>query len=145
MAVSDKIKAMMNLKGKKMNELAGHFGISTQAMRNKLGRGSISADDLIRISVFFDAELSFRISDNQTIVLDENDLRENVEAAEMVKKFKKLDKHIHEIRNEKMYRNEYPTNANGIMEIPVISDDDKPGDVDEQFWADFMIWKKSRM
>ena len=76
MAVSDKVKALLNLKGKKIKELAGHFEMSPQAMRNKLNRGSFSAEDLIRISVFLGAELSFKVSENQRIVLDENDIRE---------------------------------------------------------------------
>ena len=76
MAVSDKVKAMLNLKGKKIIDLADNFDMSPQAMRNKLNRGSFSAEDLIKISMFLNAELSFKISDNQVIVLDGNDLRE---------------------------------------------------------------------
>ena len=75
MAVSDKVRALLNLKGRKIMELADYFEMSPQAMRNKLNRGSFSAEDLIRVSMFLDAELSFRVSDNQSIVLDENDLR----------------------------------------------------------------------
>jgi len=82
MAVSDKIKAMLNLKGKKIMELADYFELSPQAMRNKLNRGSFSAEDLIRISMFLGVELSFRISENQIIMLDKGDLRDNIEAAE---------------------------------------------------------------
>ena len=75
MAVSDKVRALLSLKGKKIMELASHFNMSPQAMRNKLNRGSFSAEDLIRVSMFLDSELSFRVSDNQSIVLDENDIR----------------------------------------------------------------------
>ena len=76
MAVSDKVKAMLNLKGKKIMALADYFEMSPQAMRNKLNRGSFSAEDLIRISEFLGAELSFKISENQHIILDKGDLRE---------------------------------------------------------------------
>ena len=76
MAVADKVKAMLNLKGKKIMDLADYFGMSPQAMRNKLNRDSFSAEDLIRISIFLNAELSFKVSDNQNIFLDKNDLRE---------------------------------------------------------------------
>ena len=76
MAVADKIKAMLNLKGVKIMDMAEHFDMTPQAMRNKLNRGSFSAEDLIRVSMFLGAELSFKISDNQAIVLDENDIRE---------------------------------------------------------------------
>ena len=75
MAVADKVKALLNLKGRKIMELANHFEMSPQAMRNKLNRGSFSAEDLIKISLFLDAELSFKISANQSIVLDEGDIR----------------------------------------------------------------------
>ena len=76
MAISDKVKAMLNLRGKKVMDLAACFDMSPQAMRNKLHRGSFSAEDLIKISVFLDAELYFKISENQRIVLDSEDLRE---------------------------------------------------------------------
>ena len=76
MAIADKVKAMLNLKGVKIMDMAEHFNMTPQAMRNKLNRGSFSAEDLIRVSMFLGAELSFKISDNQAIVLDENDIRE---------------------------------------------------------------------
>ena len=76
MAVSDKIKAMLNLRGRKIIDLAEYFGMSPQAMRNKLNRGSFSAEDLIKIGIFLDAELSYKISESQRIVLEKNDLRE---------------------------------------------------------------------
>ena len=75
MAVSDKVRALLNLKGKKIMDLASHFEMTPQAMRNKLNRGSFSAEDLIKLSLFLDAELAFKVSDNQSIVLDENDIR----------------------------------------------------------------------
>jgi len=141
MAVSDKIKAMLNLKGNKIMELADYFEMSPQAMRNKLNRGSFSAEDLIRISMFLDAELSFRISDNQIITLDKGDLRENIETAEQIRRFKRLDKCLEDIRLDKMYRDEYPTNKSGVMVIPVVSDAEKPNDVSEQEWREYMNWK----
>jgi len=141
MAVSDKVKAMLNLKGKKIMELAGYFEMSPQAMRNKLNRGSFSAEDLIRVSMFLDAELSFRISENQIITLDKNDLRENIEAAEQVKRYKKLDKRVDEIRRDKMHQGDYPENEYGVKVIPAVSDDDKPKDVSEDEWRGYMGWK----
>ncbi|MPM26494.1 hypothetical protein SDC9_72997 [bioreactor metagenome] len=75
MAISDKLRALLALSGKKSTDLAGYFGISPQAMRNKFSRGSFSADDLIKISVFLDLDLSFRTTDNQIITLDEKDLQ----------------------------------------------------------------------
>lgn len=75
MAVSEKVKALLNLKGKKILELAEYMSMSPQAMRNKLSRGSFSAEDLIKIAVFLNCTLSFEVTENQRIVLDEDDLR----------------------------------------------------------------------
>ena len=129
MAISDKVKAMLNLRGKKILDLAKHFEMSPQAMRNKLSRESFSAEDLIRISMFLDSELSFRISENQIITLDQNDLRENIGVAEEIKKFKRLDKRIDSLRQDKQFRGEFPINERGVMVIPPVSDDDKPKDI----------------
>lgn len=73
--VSDKIKALLNMKGKKYKELAQLFGISEQAMRNKFVRGSFSADELIQIASFANCQLAFNIDDEQKIVLTIDDLR----------------------------------------------------------------------
>lgn len=75
MAVTDKIKALLSLKGKKNIELAAHLGISPQSMQNKFNRGSFSAEDLIKVADFLDCTLAFEI-DNQKIVLDKDDIRE---------------------------------------------------------------------
>lgn len=74
MAISDKLRALLALNGKKSADLATYYGISPQAMRNKFSRGSFSADDLIQVAMFLDAELSFRTAD-QVITLDGKDLQ----------------------------------------------------------------------
>lgn len=81
MAISDKLRALLALEGKKSNDLATFYGISPQAMRNKFSRGSFSADDLIKLSMCLGAELSFRTADNQVVTLDETDLQGFKEAA----------------------------------------------------------------
>ena len=63
--VSDKIKALLSMKGKKYNELATLFGISPQAMRNKFVRGSFSADELIMIADFLNCQLAFEVDNEQ--------------------------------------------------------------------------------
>lgn len=73
--VSDKIKAMLSMKGKKHNELAGLFGISPQAMRNKFARGSFSADELIMIADFLGCQLLFEMDNVQKVILTMDDLR----------------------------------------------------------------------
>ncbi len=73
--VSDKIKALLSIKGKKYKELAKLFGISEQAMRNKFARGSFSAEELIRIADFLNCQLAFNIDSEQKIILTMDDLR----------------------------------------------------------------------
>ena len=75
MAVTEKVKALLSLKGKKNVELAAHLGISPQSMQNKFNRGSFSAEDLIKIADFVRCPLSFEVADNQKIVLDTEDIR----------------------------------------------------------------------
>ena len=75
MAISEKIKAALSLKGKKSIEFASYYGISPQSMRNKFNRGSFSAEDLIKVSEFLGGTLSLDI-DGQKITLDKDDLRE---------------------------------------------------------------------
>ncbi|MDL2301040.1 helix-turn-helix domain-containing protein [Lachnospiraceae bacterium OttesenSCG-928-D06] len=76
--ISDKIKALLNMKGKKYNELATLFEISPQAMRNKFARGSFSADELIMIADFLDCQLSFEIDNIQKVILTTDDLRKPI-------------------------------------------------------------------
>ena len=49
--VTDKVKALLSIRGKKNIELAKYLGISPQSMQNKLNRGSFSAENLIKMSV----------------------------------------------------------------------------------------------
>ena len=51
MAVTEKIKALLSIKGKKNVELAAYLGISPQSLQNKFNSGSFSAEDLIKVSV----------------------------------------------------------------------------------------------
>ena len=64
--VSDKIKALLNIKGKKYKELA------------QFARGSFSADELIRIADFVNCQLAFNIDADQKVILTIEDLRNPV-------------------------------------------------------------------
>jgi transcriptional regulator with XRE-family HTH domain len=59
MAISDKIKALLKLKGKNNQELAEYLGISSQALSNKFYRDSYSGEDLIKVATFLECELAF--------------------------------------------------------------------------------------
>ena len=73
--VSDKIKGLLSMKGKKYKELAQLFGISEQAMRNKFARGSFSADELIMVADFVGCQLAFEIDNAQKVLLTKDDIR----------------------------------------------------------------------
>jgi transcriptional regulator with XRE-family HTH domain len=75
MGVSDKIKALLKIKGCKMNDLAEYLGIGRQSLSNKFSRGSFSAEDLIKIADFLGCALAFEIDDVQKIILDKSDIR----------------------------------------------------------------------
>ena len=72
--VSDKVRALLSLEGKKNSELAKYLGISPQAMNTKLYRGSFSASDLIKVADFLQCELAFTTPSGQKISLDMTDL-----------------------------------------------------------------------
>ena len=76
MAVTDKVKALLSIRGKKNIELAAYLGISPQSMQNKFNRGSFSAEDLIKISDFLGCTLAFELDEVQKIILDKADIRE---------------------------------------------------------------------
>ena len=75
MAVTEKVKALLSIKGKKNIELAEHLGMSPQSLQKKLNRGSFSAEDLIKIADFTGATLAFEVNDNQKIVFENTDIR----------------------------------------------------------------------
>lgn len=74
MAIADKVKSVLALRGKKNIELAAYMNMTPQSLQNKLNRGSFSADDLIKIATFTECELAFIFGESKT-VLDSSDLR----------------------------------------------------------------------
>jgi len=74
MTLSDKIKALMTLKGKKTHELAERFDVTPQSMRNKMSRNTYSAADLIEIVDFLGAKLVIEVDDNVKIVITKDDV-----------------------------------------------------------------------
>ena len=74
MAISNKIKALLNFREKTSAELAEFLGINAQSLRNKYNRNSFSADDLIKAAAFCDAELMFVVDGTQPVKLSMKDL-----------------------------------------------------------------------
>ena len=75
MAVTEKIRALLSIKGKKNIELAEYLGMTPQSLQNKLSRGSFSAEDLIKIADFAGASLAFEVNDHQKILFESTDAR----------------------------------------------------------------------
>ncbi len=76
MAISSKIKALLNLKNQEQVKLAHHLGISKQALSNKFYRDSFSAEDLIKIADFLCCDLAFNVDEKLHIVLDCADIED---------------------------------------------------------------------
>lgn len=75
MAISSKIKALLNLSGKDHAGLAKYLGISSQALSNKFYRDSFSAADLIKIADFTGCPLAFVSNDGNKISFDISDIK----------------------------------------------------------------------
>ena len=72
MSVSNKVKSVLPLSGKKQNDLAAEFGMSKQAMSNKITRNSWFAKDLVKVANFCGCKLMFVFPDGQQIIIDDN-------------------------------------------------------------------------
>lgn len=70
MAISDKVKGLLTLCGKKQIDLAEHFGMSKQTMANKMARNSWSGRDLAKAAAFCGCKLAFIMPDGQQIFID---------------------------------------------------------------------------
>ena len=75
MAVSTKVKALLNLSGKDHTGLATYLGISKQALSNKFYRDSFSAADLVKVAEYTESCLSFVFPDGNKVVIYSNDLK----------------------------------------------------------------------
>jgi len=74
--VSDKVRAVLALAGKRNIDLAELYGVSKQSMNNKMTNNRFSADDLIRIATFTGCRIAFVLPDGQHIFLEPEDSRE---------------------------------------------------------------------
>ena len=70
--VSEKVKALLALSGKRQVDLAEHFGMTSQSMNNKMNRDSWSAKDLVKAAEFTDCKLAFVLSGNQQLVIEDD-------------------------------------------------------------------------
>lgn len=70
MPISDKVKGLLALRGKRQIDLAADFGMSKQTMSNKIARDSWFASDLVRVAKFCGCELAFILPDGQKIIIN---------------------------------------------------------------------------
>lgn len=70
MPLSDKVKGLLALCGKKQIDLAESFGMSKQTMGNKMARNSWSGNDLARVAKFCGCKLAFIMPDDQKIIIE---------------------------------------------------------------------------
>lgn len=72
MTISDEIKGLLAVTGKKRADLARYMGLKyAQSLNNKFNRNSWSAEDLIHIALFLGGELIIRVGDRE-VKLTEN-------------------------------------------------------------------------
>jgi len=76
MAITNKIKSLLEHQNKSSEGLAAHLGVSRQAIYNKYNRDSYSAEDLIRIADYLGVDLAFVVDDKQRVTLDVNDIKQ---------------------------------------------------------------------
>lgn len=72
MSVSDKVKGLLVLSGRRQIELADYFGMTKQTMSNKMARDSWSAKDLAKVAEFAGCRVGFLLPDGQHIFLEPN-------------------------------------------------------------------------
>ena len=76
LAVTHKVKALLELKHETNTGLAKHLGITTQALHNKYHRDSYSAADLIKIADYLGVELAFIVDERQRFVFSPSDVKQ---------------------------------------------------------------------
>lgn len=69
MSMSDNVKAVLALTGKKQIELAQHFGMSKQTMSNKVARDGWSGYDLAKVAEFCGGHLAIVLPNGQQLIL----------------------------------------------------------------------------
>jgi hypothetical protein len=73
MSVSDKVKAVLALSGKKQVELAEYIGTSKQVLSNKMARDSWSGRDLATVAEFCGGKLAFVLPNGQQITIEKEE------------------------------------------------------------------------
>ena len=70
MTISETVKGLLAMCGKRQIELAAYFGMSKQTMSNKMARNSWFGSDLIKAAEFCGCKLAFVLPNGQQIILE---------------------------------------------------------------------------
>lgn len=73
--VSDKVRSVLALAGKRPTDLARLYGTTQQSMNNKLSLNRFTADDLIRVAEFTGCRLAFVLPDGGQLFFTPDDIR----------------------------------------------------------------------
>ncbi len=68
--VSEKVKALLALNGKRQNDLDTYFGMTAQSMHNNIYRDSWSAKDMVAAAQFLGCKLAFVLPDGQLLTIE---------------------------------------------------------------------------
>ncbi len=68
--VSEKVKALLALSGKRQLDLAAYFGMTAQSMNNKMNRDSWSAKDMVSVARYTGCKLAFVLPDGQLLTVE---------------------------------------------------------------------------
>lgn len=71
MTISDVVKGLLALSGKKQIDLAAHFDMSKQTMSNKFARNGWFGSDLVKAADFCGCKLAFVRPDGQLIIIED--------------------------------------------------------------------------
>lgn len=76
MSFSNKLRSILSVTGHKPTDLSECLNISSQAVRNKISRGSYSVDDMLKIFDYLECEVTVKTKDGIVFPLTIDDVRE---------------------------------------------------------------------
>ena len=83
MSISNAVRSILSMKGRKQNDLLPVLNISSkQALSNKIVNGRWSGDDLVQIAEFLGAKLAFVFPDGQTVYLEQKETAPDASTSE---------------------------------------------------------------
>ena len=80
MTISETVKGLLALCGKRQNEMAAHFGMSKQTMSNKMARNGWFGSDLVKVAEFCGCKLAFILPNGQQIIIEDDQVKKKEEA-----------------------------------------------------------------